>query len=159
MNPEATMNIDFGDVQPRIKQSYLPFAVLFLNNPQQLEKFIAEVKKRDDEVLETRSHSVEGYIVDTYISLMYEPVITAKKIADKLKEDKMEDVTASTIGRITKTMGFDSKPVSYDGKTYRNVTIDGKSLKQLIRQYIPKIEQPVKLNRVSRDSNIVDNTR
>ncbi|MHA1971381.1 MAG: hypothetical protein ACTSW1_00225 [Candidatus Hodarchaeales archaeon] len=156
INPDQSINIDFGDIQPRIKQSFYPFTVLFQHNQELLNKFITEVQNYNREIILENSMSFDGQIINHYIKLLEQheqqqlhaddyvpPKITASDIRENMiindgwKEDTLK---TTTIGRHLKALGFESKPQTINGKTQRIITIDDKKFEILKKRYIPSPE-------------------
>ncbi|MBU0498190.1 MAG: hypothetical protein KKC68_04355, partial [Candidatus Thermoplasmatota archaeon] len=67
IDPDQTIHIDFGHIQPRIKQSFLPFTVLFQHDPKVLEHFIQDVKEYNNQLIDDNSSSLDGCIVNCYL--------------------------------------------------------------------------------------------
>lgn len=151
INPDETINIDFGNVLPRIKQSFMPFTVLFQYDTKKLEWFINQTQKYNRKIIEENSSSFDGQIFNHYIQLIeqhnveqqtidsddYKPaVITSGKIRDCMIEDGWKDtLTSAKIGRRLKTLGFEIEFKYIAGKTARTLKIDENKLRRLRRRY------------------------
>jgi len=139
---DENKNIDFGTIQPRIKQSYMPFTVLFLHDDTRLKNFISEVKKHDLELVNQNRTSMDGGLVNQFLEKRYITKIkniTSKELMDGLpdegwNENKLPSV--QTVGKHLKALGFKSIPTNIDGKTCRILTIDNSDLKHLIDRYV-----------------------
>jgi hypothetical protein len=147
---EKNIPTDFGNILPRVKQTLLPFTVLFQHDQKQLTNFISYAQDYNAKIVEENAESFDGQIFNAYIQLLEEheeeqqtlddyeePVITSSKIRDVLinngwKEDK---ITSATIGRHLKGLGFTNKPKKIGGKTVKPLIIDTELYKQLKLRY------------------------
>jgi len=139
INIDENQKIDFGHIQPRIKQSFLPFTILFQYDKEVLEDFIKEVKQYNDELVYDSSSSMDGQIVNCFLKMKanYDPIITAKDIRNDMVNDGWKDtLKASTVGRHLKTLGFVSGSKTIDGRTFRILTINDARIKHLIYRYV-----------------------
>ena len=59
--------IDFGDIEPRLKQDILPMAMLFWRIQQMREEIKKFVIKYNNELVEERANSYEGMVVNTIL--------------------------------------------------------------------------------------------
>jgi len=144
---DECVHVDFGNVLPRIKQTFLPFVVLFQHDQVTLNKFILTVREYNDKLVEENSDSTDSSIVKSYLELMKmcegNVIITSSEIRNHMVNFHHfdEKLNARTVGRRLKPMGFkvESETLS-DGKTYRIVSINEGLLKRLIYRYIPSVE-------------------
>jgi hypothetical protein len=141
--------IDFGDIMPRIKQSFYPFAMLFKHDDDRLKEFIDYVKEYNHQVVEDNSVTLDGQIVNTYIQMVDfgefvtksnpSDVITATDIFKQLEEDGWNKLDVRNVGRRLKALGFQSKPEKVKGKTKKAISIDESRLKVLKRRYVSSV--------------------
>jgi len=151
---DETVTIDFGNVLPRIKQSFMLFTVLFQYDSEKLKHFIQYTQKYNNKIVDENSLSYDGQIFNHYIKLLEiheddqqhfddykEPVITSSDIRNSLIENGWDEkkITSAKIGRRLKTLGFESEPKFINGKTKRVLQIDENILKKLKRRYITAI--------------------
>jgi hypothetical protein len=143
INPDESITIDFGDILPRIKQSFFPFTVLFQHDREKLEWFIDYAKEFNREIIEENSTSLDGLIVNYYIQSKEncEPYITAKDIRNKIVNDgySSEKLNSRTVGKHLKALGFESKPRKWESHTVRDVLINPDKLEMLKRRYVVDI--------------------
>jgi hypothetical protein len=139
---DENIKIDFGHIQPRIKQTYLPFTVLFQNDPTTLNGFIQTIIKKNKEIVEENANSLDGLIVNIYCELkLYnvEGIVTPQDIRNDLvdkhgySEDKFK---AATVGKHLTPLGFKSIPKRLGDKIKRDVTIEPSALNKLIYRYV-----------------------
>lgn len=143
INIDESINIDFGNILPRIKQSMLPFTVLFQYDNERLHKFIEYAKQYNAKIIEENSTSLDGLIVNTFLQLKsdVQPYIISKDIGDKLvNEGYYKDLNPRLVGKRLKALGFESKPKKWDGKTVRDIFIDDDKLAILKQRYV--LEMP-----------------
>ena len=148
---DETVNIDFGNVLPRIKQSFMPFTVLFQYDTEKLKHFIQYTQEYNNKIVDENSLSYDGQIFNHYIKLLeshedeqqylddyHYPVITASDIRDSLIEDGWDEkkITSAKIGRRLKTLGFESESQRDGKKIKRVLKIDADKLKRLKRRYV-----------------------
>lgn len=131
--------LDLGDIELRIKQATLSFAVLFRNIKEMMCKFKIFLKKYNDDLIVERSESYDGMIVNALHSLGFEEgnVITAQTVTDHLKDKNNIETTARTVGRHFKSLGLVTKLQKIDGKVKRNVTFEESIWSRLKERYIP----------------------
>jgi hypothetical protein len=137
------VSVDFGYVQPRIKQSMLPFTVLFSHDEEELAKFKTEVIKRNAQIVRDNSMTTEGFIVRAYQCLLDKPYITVKMLKI-LIEDELGwegDLSSRKIGKILRSLGFEikSEHIKVVDETHRNVKIDANKLRLLSYRYNPEM--------------------
>ena len=140
---DESVNIDFGNILPRIKQSLMPFTVLFQYNTERLQNFIEYAKNYNKTVVEENATSLDGLIVNIYLQLQAnsEPVITAKDIADKLVlEGFYKELNPRLIGKHLKSLGFENKSKWFNGKATRELSISNEKMAILKQRYV--LEEP-----------------
>ncbi len=152
INTDEMINVDFGQVLPRIKQVHAPFTVLFLNDKDRLTKFIGYVQDTNRKIIEENSMSFDGQIINTYVNLLdahekqvsldsdyTPPVITSGNIKDHMVEFEgwnAEKLNTRTIGRHIRTLGFEVTPKFIAGKTQKIITIDDDAINNLKLKYV-----------------------
>lgn len=139
---DETKNYDFGHIQPRIKQTFLPFTVLFSSDNETLRKFIDTIKRHNTALVEENSSSYNGLIVNIFLEFKeFNPkqTVTAQDIRNDLVNKhgfNEEKTTSASVGRKIKPLGFISKPETKEGKTQRVIVINPSDLKRLIFRYV-----------------------
>jgi len=152
MKIDETLKIDFGNIIPRIKQSFSPFVVLFQYNQERLNNFISYTKEYNKQVVEENASSFDGAIFNAYVELMEkhekemqtnhlddynEPHITSSDIRSFLIDDGFkESLSAATIGRHLKALGFKTNAVKIGGKTKKILKIDDNVYHSLASRYV-----------------------
>jgi len=145
IEPDKTKYINFGNIQPRIKQTFLPFTVLFAHDEKTLQQFIKEVKTYNGKIIEENVNSFDGQIMNCYIELKknYIDFITPKDIRNELvnKHNFKDTLNSRTVGKHLKALGFESKPTKTPDGTKRIISIDKNHITRLIFRYINSEDQ------------------
>ncbi len=153
---EKSIGIDLGFILPRIKQSLLPFTVLFQDNPKKLAQFIKDAEEYNTKIIEENANSFDGAIVNAYLQLKCnsEPYILAKDVADfMMRENQFKDVDSRLVGRHLKALGFHSKPKKWEGRTIREITIPKEKWVVLTQRYVLE-EQKIKTEQKNLDEKL-----
>ena len=146
INPDENQKINFGHIQSRIKQTFLPFTVLFQHDKKMLDMFIQNVREYNSLVIDESSTSMDGVIIGCYLAIKeYNPEdnVTAKDIRNDMVNNHgfKDTVTAVTIGKHLKPLGFKSVSKTRNGETKRVIEVDDKRLEHLIYRYVPLEKQ------------------
>jgi len=137
---DESINIDFGNILPRIKQSMMPFTVLFQYDNERLQSFIRYAKEYNKKIIEENATSLDGLIVNAFLQLKEnsEPYISSNDIANKIVNDgHYKELNPRVVGKHLRSLGFESilkKTVS--GKTIRNIIISDEKLAILKQRYV-----------------------
>ena len=157
INPDETKKVNFGHVQPRIKQCFLPFTVLFAHDENILQQFIQEVKIYNNRLIESNSTSFDGQIINCFIKMKIDnwKYITSKDIRDFLvNEFNFKDsLNERTIGKHLKTLGFNSNPEKTPNGTKRTIKIEDCHLKRLVFRYADPEMQNEILEHILKDGS------
>lgn len=152
VDTDETLNIDFGNILPRIKQSLTPFTILFSHDNNRLTEFIQYTQEFNRKIIEENSMSYDGQIINAYVYLLenhndeqgrlddyHEPSITSTDIKNYLVDVEgweSEKTSIRVIGRKIKTLGFEVTPKKIAGKTIKVISIDDERLRQLRQKYV-----------------------
>lgn len=141
IKPDETKTYEFGHIQPRIKQTFLPFTVLFSTDELTLKNFVETVKKHNTMLVEENSTTYLGMIVNAFMDMKeYDPNcnITSQDLRNELvnKHNFKDTLTSAQVGKKLKPIGFTSKPKKVEGKTQRVIIINPEKLKKLIYRYV-----------------------
>lgn len=122
---DKAANIDLGDIEPRIKQATLAFTTLLANVPEALISFKKFVKKYNKDLIEERSTSYDGVIVNTIIELLKEENmnITAKDIETRFSDNHVKG-TAATIGKHLAQLNLKTEAMKINGKTKKIIPLN-----------------------------------
>lgn len=153
INTDTILNVDFGELEPRLKQVASSFAVIFSSFPEVLEEFKQVMAKYQVELIEIRSLTFEGQVVASLLECMRSHVtnvtnvtdvtITATDIAESecMPSERGQKPNSRTIGKCLKTLGLSTKLVRIENKSMRVINLDPQILMTLIKRYIPLDEQ------------------
>jgi len=132
--------LDLGDIESRLQQATLSFAVLFSNLPEILNKFKEFLYKYNKELVEERSNSPDGMIINAIFELRSKSEnISAADIVDKLGNDKL---TPQKIGGSLKSLGIKTQKKRIGDETKRCIIWDENLMEQLKKKYIPSEDVP-----------------
>ena len=134
INPDEGLNIELGNIEPRLKQTAHSIIVVILQFPEVLKKFLTFLSQYQQSLIEERATSLDGQIVNTFIDLYQEKetIVTSKDIAETLGGK----INAGTVGRKLKALGFKSIATKINKKTVRLITCDAENLERLKRRYV-----------------------
>jgi hypothetical protein len=138
---EKSMSIDFGDIMPRVKQTFLPFTVLFSNDEERLNGFVKYVQEYNKRIVEENASSFDGQLINAYVDLLNDGAIniTVQDILDRTIQNGGCNSTTNvrTVGRHLKVLGFDEPIIrKVDKKTVRVVNVSQNTLERLKKKYV-----------------------
>jgi len=138
---DKILDVDLGDLEPRLKQGMISFTVLFANIPEVLGKFKIFLGEYQKEIIEDRAGSFDGQIVSEVINFILDghKYITAKMIVDILPQGKYKN-TPATIGKRLKSLGITTKPIKIDGATKRAILFDD-LFENVVKRYCSDAEK------------------
>ncbi|KKL78253.1 hypothetical protein LCGC14_2026720, partial [marine sediment metagenome] len=124
------------NLEPRLRQASRGFLALVWDKPKLLEEFKVFLKEYNDNLIEARSGSWEGSVVNAIAELVVEgdENITCKAIADRIDIEKLN---FRKVGGILRRLKLELKPKLIDSKTKKVVFLDEKPLSVLFDRYIP----------------------
>ncbi len=136
IDPRKIQEIDLGDIEPRLRQATRSFASLFSGIPDMLNEFRDFLRKYNEELVEERSETIEGMIVNAIFSLKEEGYerITSSDIAFRVKERfGIERITPQSVGKYLKSLGIERKR----DRDQRYIIWKENLMNKLGRRYIP----------------------
>jgi len=152
IDTEQTINIDFGNILPRIQQSLAPFTILFQYNKERLTEFIKYTQEYNNKVIEENSMSFDGQLINAYVNLLeehnieqqtlddyQEPCFTSTDIKNYLVNNEgwnEEKLSTKVIGKHINNLGFNVTPKKIGGKTKKIITIKDNVFEKLKRKYV-----------------------
>jgi len=150
-------DIDFGHIEPRLRQDFLPMAMLFWNFEGMTTSLMSFIKDYNRQLVEERVNTIEGRIVNAIFYLVGEesvkgitsitPGDIVKRIHD-LYKPKIEPTPAS-VGRVLRILGLETKPVKKDGKTKRGLVWDKTRMMDLKRRYVAEVTEVTEVTAVT----------
>lgn len=130
--------INLGDIEPRLEQASLSFAVLFANIPEMMEKFKQFLLKYNQELIEERANSFEGRIVNAIFTLkeLEKEHISATDIIQHIDPDDKEKIRPQKIGKSLKSLGIKTRQVRVGSDVRRPIIWDENLMYSLKRKYV-----------------------
>ena len=135
-------NIELGPIEPRLKQGMSSIAIMFKEKPEMMTEFKTFLQEYQSELIEERSNTFEGMIVNTVYMLLKEGIdeIHSKLIAEKMDEQypypSGKKHSAVTIGRRMTGFGFKNKVIRDGKKTRRIYILEQKLLRKIFARYV-----------------------
>lgn len=145
INPDLGLDIDLGDLEPRVRQVNRSFVSMFAYDKEALERFKLFLQKYQHNLINERAESFEGIIINTlweYIKYRKDNGMSLDfSISDLIAFGEgsfYKDTKPRSIGKILKTLGFkDLVPKKVDGKTKKCINLfDNEFLDYVFSRYI-----------------------
>lgn len=144
LDPDKIQELIFPDgISKRIKQAFSSFAILFSHDISAMDLFMAYIEQYNREIVEERSQSFDGLIINAFFDLKKEGCgfVTSNMISQKMCEkgttNKTGDpISTRIIGRHLKTLGLSTKLKKIENRVNRTIVEDSKILDSLNRKYI-----------------------
>jgi len=159
ISADDVTTIDLGEeLEPRVKQSCLSFAVLFKQFPEVMADFKRFLWEHQLDLVAERSATDEGCVVRSIFELMGEdlngdknqkrledgakpePEISPQMIADYMYNALRVSTTAAYVGKILSSLSFKTKSrwIPAQKKTMRLLVIDRAYFERQYKRYIPE---------------------
>ncbi|MDD4986331.1 MAG: hypothetical protein PHQ43_11195, partial [Dehalococcoidales bacterium] len=137
-NPEDMEKIDLGNIEPRLKQIGLPFAVPFIAYPDVLERFKQFMNFYQKELLNKRSDADQGRIINTMFSLMMihgneyvSPGMIAKSIGDG------KEISSQKVGKVLNSLRIKkTSRRNTEGQRANFIDWDPEIMAKQLRRYV-----------------------
>lgn len=143
-DPDAVEEIDLGKhLEPRLKQLGLPFAIPFKDHPDVLERFKQFLRMYQNEIIEERYEATQGRVVAALFKmadLHGKDMVCSATIASCLLEDFKLEMKPGSVGKILKSLHVTTSNRRVAGTRARYLRWDDKSMKKLLRRYMPSEE-------------------
>lgn len=151
---ENAQNLNLGNIEPRLKQSTSPFAVLFANFDGVMNDFRILLSNYNKDLIEQRATTFDGIIINSLYELIQEKagetpvtnetietvetqIITSQDIRDKIQRDYVnKEVSPQKVGIHLKSLGLETKIRRLGNLTPRAIVWDVKKFKKLFTRYI-----------------------
>ncbi len=143
---KALQEIDLGDIEPRLKQIGIPFAMAFKDFPEIFATFKHFLREYNKEQIKERATSDEGLIVQAFLRASVDRgkgEVAASHISSSLATEFHTEMTVNKIGSKIKSLGFTEKHRRRDenGKYLHFYTWNDVKMRKLIRRYISEPEE------------------
>jgi len=139
---ELSHYIDLGDLEPRLKQATRPFVTIFHNNKEMMDRLRNFLQKYQKELIEDRSSSYEGMIVNTLYNLMENG---EKNISPTMIKEYMENqyglakVNTRGIGKALRGLKLSTKQKRFGDKVIKVVTFSDLVFEDLVKRFVSKV--------------------
>lgn len=145
INADIVENIDLGNIEPRLKQMGLPFAIPFHDLPDVMDDFRNFMKERQIDLIAERVESEEGRVVNSIFQLARDNGVdwlTSSQIAEKMTNDIFK-YTPQKIGGFLKSLNITTRKMRRitDKKQERYLVWENRIMRKLARRYIPDYEE------------------
>lgn len=145
--------IDLGDLEPRIKQSHIGFLPLFAHDKEVLEKFKIYLQEYQREIIQERTDSFEGKIINTICNLLKDgkpnidnnDIIENGDLRDKYNSSKR--MAPKSLYPYLRELGLSNKQSrKVDNKAKRCIIFDIVQLQKLAKRYGIELPKDFKIS-------------
>ena len=145
IDSDKVMELNLGDIEPRLKQAMGSYAVLFANIPEMFNSFILYLKRYQNELIDNRGSSFDGQIINVICDLIIEhdnKPITVKQITDRINETQTGkfQTNVRTIGKHLTGLGLKTIQKKIEGKNNRVLEI-GDNFIHIVKKYVSDLEK------------------
>lgn len=134
----AVDHLDLGMIEPRLKQTGLPYAVAFKDLPEVLEKYKQFLKEYNKTLIAERSDSWDGSVVEAIFKMFKQHGIgnvAVSTVAEALSTEEKKITTHRISGRLKSLNIVTERRRGTQGQLYYLVW-DNKIMRKLLRRYI-----------------------
>ncbi|HSV31727.1 MAG TPA: hypothetical protein VLH40_06875 [Atribacteraceae bacterium] len=143
VDPEAGARLNLGNIEPRLKQVSVSFLSLFAREEDVLSSYQQFIQGHQRELIEQRSATKTGQVVEALLKLSGNKVTTVTTITG----DNVMNVTCGNIaeqvemkpqavGQILKALGLKTKLVKIEGMAQRRIVYDKAKFGKLKKRYV-----------------------
>ena len=140
INPKNNIELELGELEPRVRQIVSSFVSLFGNNTKQMIRFKEFIKNYQEELIEERRSSFYGDVVEAIYNLLMKGEINITSydviIEGGLTSQKGKEMKPRSLSNILKSLGFGKTTMrKIDVKVKRCIPLDDKHLENLFKRY------------------------
>ncbi len=140
-NAIRDIDLDLGKtrLEPRMKQTSLPYALMFKDLPEVLDRFREFIHRYQGEIIETRAESEDGKIVYAIFALAAEHgknYVSSGMITSYVNENFKMDITSQKVGRTLHALNLETQKRRYQSKQGHYINWNNISLRKIHRRYI-----------------------
>jgi hypothetical protein len=135
---ESVHKFDLGQIEPRLKQAFSAFGVLFTHKPELAKRFKEFAFEYQLKLIQDREMSFDGLIVNFLLDknrLGTTDCVTSSQIVQYLTENHNMQVRPAAIGRHLKALNVQTDVKWLDGKAQRVIIWDKEKMESLFRKY------------------------
>ena len=143
IDAKAVEHIDLGNIEPRLKQTSLPYAVPFKDMPDVMERFKAFIFEYNKDLIRERSEGDAGKIVYSIFQIAQKEgkgYISGSTISSHLSSELSLELSASKIGRILKSLNIKRIRKSGGNQRARYIVWEPRLMRKLLRRYVTEPE-------------------
>ncbi len=134
----AIRDIDIGKLEPRMKQTSLPYALMFKDMPDVLDRFRTFIAGYQEEIVEKRQEGEQGRIIHAYFNLAMEHgknYVSSGMITEYANEHYKMDIKAGKVGKIIHSLHLNTNKKRYQGKQAAFIEWVPATMRKLHRRY------------------------
>jgi len=147
IDPDVVQSIDLGNIEKRLKQATLNFAVLINSIPELMKSFKQFLSEYNENLVEERYSTTEGMIIETIFKLRESGSehMSSQDIAESMESEyRMKNpIQARSVGMYLKSLGIMTKQKRLDESNKRVIVWDDRLMQMLKIKYIPKVSDTV----------------
>lgn len=138
---ETVHTFDLGQIEPRLKQAFSAFGVLFTHKPELAQRFKEFAFEYQLRLIQDREMSFDGLIVNFLLDcqrLGKTESVTSSQIVQYLTENHNMQVRPAAIGRHLKALNVQTDVRWLEGKAQRIILWDAEKMDTLFKKYNAK---------------------
>lgn len=131
------------NIERRLIQAMISFAVLFHEDKQMFSKFKDFLRKKQKDMVIERRNSFVGAIIKSVKNLIEDgDPVTPKQLAQNMKNEQgFKKAEASKVGKKLRSIGLETKNKWIDGKSRRVLNISKAQLEKIFERYLPEFNE------------------
>jgi hypothetical protein len=136
---DIDLNSGGKKLEPRIKQTSLPYALMFKDMPEVLERFRTFIHSYQGEIIEMRSQNDQGRVIFAFFTLAESQgrdYVSAGLITNYLNEKMKMDIKSQKVGKILKSLHFVSVKKRYQGVHAHYIIWQPVLMRKIHRRYM-----------------------
>lgn len=126
-------------LEPRMKQTGLPYALMFKDRPDVLERFREFIHRYQEELIEKRAEGEQGKIVYAFFNLALEhgkDYVSAGMITDYCTEHYKLAITAGKVGKVLRSLHLVTSRRRYQKKLAAYINWNPATTRKILRRYV-----------------------
>ena len=163
IDPDVEIDLDLGELEPRVQQIVGSFVSLFANNQNHLDQFREYILNYQGELIEERKNSFAGTVVNGIHLLLEggEKEISAKDIIQKAQITNKTGhlITPRGLSSTLKALGFKKPQIKrVDGVSKRCIPLEMEHVNHLFKRYGVTVVTVYKERRKSEEQLVMTKT-
>lgn len=127
-----------------MKQTSLPYALMFKDMPEVMERFREFIHNYQAEIIETRGQGEQGRIVYAIMALATESgknYISSGMITAYLNENFKMEITSQKVGKVIHSLNLETSKRRSQGKQMHYIIWNNASMRKIHRRYFADREE------------------